>query len=118
MADKVDLPQETHVDSFWASLHDVKQIGSTTPLYTNLLTLVRALLALPASNADSERCFSMVQKIDSEDRSHLERNTVAALLSLKINIDDNCFAYQPPVELLKLNKTAVQKYNAEHGSYS
>ena len=112
IADEADLPQVTSVDSFWASLHDIKQIRSTTPMYSNLLTLVRALPAFPASNADSERCFSMVRKIDSEDRS-----TVAALLSLKINIDENCFDFKPPENLLKLNKSAVRKYNADHGSY-
>ena len=86
-------------------------MGSTTPTYSTLLVLVRALLSLPASNADSERCFSMVRKIDSEERSHLQRGTVAALLSLKINIDDDCFAYKPSAELLRLNKSAVRKYN-------
>ena len=50
-------------------------------------TLLVLVCALPASNADSERCFSMVHKIDSEDRSHLERNTVASLLTFKINVD-------------------------------
>ena len=68
MADPSNLPEHIDVDMFWAALHNVKQIGSTVPL---LLKLVRALLALPASNADSERSFSMVRKIDSEDRSHL-----------------------------------------------
>lgn len=77
--------------------------------------LVRALLALPASNADSERCFSMVWKIDSEDRSHLHR---ASLLTLKVNVDDNCFNYKPSEEMLKLNKSAVRQYNEDHGSYS
>ena len=56
MANEADLPQETSVHAFWASLHDEKKFGSTTPMYSNLLTLVRALLALPASTADSECC--------------------------------------------------------------
>ena len=97
MADREDLPGETDVDSFWASL---QQIGSPTPLYPNLLILARALLSLPASNADSERCFSMVRKINSEERGHLERSTVAALLSMKLNTDSNCFDFTPPDELL------------------
>lgn len=118
MAEEEDLPQETSVDTFWADMHQVKQIGSSTPLYSHLLTLVRALLSLPASNADSERCFSMVRKVDSEERGHLERSTVASLLSLKLNIDENCYDYNPPEELLKINKSAVRKYNTEHGSYS
>ena len=119
MADAAHLPEATDdVDTFWAALHDIKHIGSTTPQYANLLVLVRALLALPASNADSERCFSMVWKIDSEDRSHLERSTVASLLSLKLNIDPDCFDYKPPADMLKLNKSAVWRYNQEHGSHN
>ena len=47
----------------------------------------------------------------------LSRPSVAALLSLKINIDDDCFAYKPSAELLRLNKSAVCKYNEEHGTY-
>ena len=80
--------------------------------------LVRALLALPASNADSECCFSMVRKINSKDRSHLEHSTVASLLTLKINVNENCFNYEPFEEMLKVNKTAVRQYNETHGSYS
>lgn len=118
MADQSNLPEDVDVDKFWAALHNVKQIGSTVPLYANLLKLVRALLALPASNADSERSFSMVRKIDSEDRSHLEHRTVASLLALKLNVDQECFDYTPPLELLKLNKSAVWKYNQEHGSHN
>ena len=117
MSEEDDLPTETDVDSFWASMHQIKHIASSSPVYPNVLVLVRALLSLPASNADSERCFSMVRKIDSEKRSYLERTTVAALLSMKLNIDD-CFNFKPPDELLKINKSAVRAYNAEHGSYS
>ena len=84
----VDLPQsdDHDVDAFWATMHNVRGMGSSIPTYSTLLVLIRALLALPASNGDSERCFSMVRKIDSEDRSHLERSTVASLLTLKINM--------------------------------
>ena len=28
-----------------------------------------------------------------------------------------CFAYKPSAEPLRLNKSAVRKYNEEHGSY-
>ena len=60
----------------------------------------------------------MVRKIDSEERSHLERTTVAALLSMKLSIDSDCFDFKPTEELLKTSKSAVRRYNAEHGSYS
>ena len=118
MADGQDLPDTTNVDDFWARLHEVRGPGSPEPTYSILLVLVHALLALPASNADSERCFSMVRKIDSEERSHLERSTVASLLTLKVNFDDHCYAFKPSEELLKLNKSAVRQYNKAHGSYN
>ena len=121
MAGDGDLSDTNDVDDFWARFHQIRSPGSTEPTYSTLLVLVcalRALLTLPASNADSERCFSMVRKIDSEDRSHLERSTVASLLTLKINVDDRCFTFEPSEEMLKFNKSAVRQYNKAHGSYS
>ena len=119
MADETALPiGDDGVDAFWAKIHDIRQIGSATPAYSTLLVLVRALLSHPDSNADSERSFSMVHKINSEERSHIERSTVASPLSLKFNVDEDCFAHKPSAELLKINKSAVRKYNEEHSSYS
>lgn len=118
MADSSDLPDTDNIDSFWAGMHNVLLLGSNTPMYQHLLTLVRGLLSIPASNADSERCFSMIRKIDSEERSHLNRNTIASLLALKVNIDQDCYHFQPSSELLKLNKTCIRKYNEDHGSYA
>ena len=67
MAASDDLPEAPDVDVFWENVHKIKRPGSVEPVYTTLLTLIRALLSLPASNTDSEHCFSMVRKIDSED---------------------------------------------------
>lgn len=117
MADKSDLPAENQVDQFWAAMQIIKQIGSPEPLYTNLLSLVRALPSLPASNADSERTFSMVRKIDTEEQNQLEKSTVAALLSMKININAECHEFEPTDDLLKTNSSAVRKYNTEYDSY-
>lgn len=108
---------DDNVDEFWASVHNIRTVDTDQLVYGTLLVLIRALLALPASNADSERSFSMVRKIDTEDRSHLERTTVASLLALKINIDSECFSFKPPKALLLKNKSAVRSYNEEHGSY-
>lgn len=56
MAYKADLPEEDDVDAFWAAMFEVREIGLSAPAYSKLLPLVRALLFLQASNADSERC--------------------------------------------------------------
>ena len=60
----------------------------------------------------------MIRKIDGEERNHLERSTVAVLLSLKLNVDEECYEYKPPTELLQINKSAVWKYNQDHGSHN
>ena len=117
MAGNGDLPDTNDVDNFWARLHQIRSPGSTEPTNSTLLVLVHALLAFPASNADSDDFFSMVRKIDSEDRSHLERSTVASPLTLKINIDDHFFTFEHSEEMLKLNKSAVRQYNEAHRSY-
>lgn len=87
------------IDEFWASVHNIHTVDTNQPVYSTLLVLICALLTLPASNADSERCSSTVRKIDLEDRSHLERTTVASLLALKLNVDEECFSYKPPKAL-------------------
>ena len=69
MAATKDLPETSDVDVFWEKVHFIKRPGCDEPIYSNLLVLIRALLALPASNADSERCFSIVRKIDKSTRS-------------------------------------------------
>ena len=84
MAGDEDLPGTNDVDNFWARFHQIRSPESTEPTYSTLLVLVRALLALPASNSDNERCFSMVRKIDFEDHCYLECSTVASLLTLKL----------------------------------
>ena len=72
------------------------------------------LSVIAHSNADSERVFSMVRKIDTDSRSQLGNDTLRALLSVKINTDDPCYAFVPDKELLKTAKVATWKYVQEH----
>ena len=74
---------------------------------------------LPNSNADSKRVFSitMVKKIDTDSRFDLGQDTLCALLSCKINIEDNCYQFQPPAELLKSTKSATWDYVKAHPSH-
>ena len=47
--------------------------------YKYLATLALQLLSIPASNADSERVFSLVRRIKTDFRSSLQTETVSAL---------------------------------------
>jgi len=50
-------------------------------------------------NADSERVFSMVRKIDTDSHSQFGNNILRALLSCKINTDEPCYAFAPDKHL-------------------
>ena len=76
-----------------------------------LSQLAKTLLVLPHSNADPERIFSMVRKIESEERGRLGTDTVSSLLSYKMNNSTPCFenAHLMTKELLDSAKAATKK---------
>ena len=74
------------------------------------------LLALPVSNAETERVFSIVRKIVTDYRSQMDQSTLCALMSCKINNDSVCFQLDTPTILLKEAKSATLKYNSAHSS--
>ena len=84
---------------------------SSTFRFGNLSTLAKHLLVLPHSNADPERLFSMVRKIDTEQRKRLDSSTVNALLSAKINNDHHCYdnKYLLDTDFLTSVKTATRR---------
>ena len=53
--------------------------------YLHMATLSLELLSIPASNADSERVFSVVRRIKTEFRSSLSTESVSALISCHFN---------------------------------
>ena len=63
--------------------------------------VIRAILALPVNNADSERCFLVARQIYWKDRSHLECTTVPSLLAVKLNVDEDGF--KSPKALFEVN---------------
>lgn len=77
------------LDPYWASVSEMK-----TPLqkqrFPHLTKLAFAAMSLPHSNADPERCFSVLKKIQREERENLSIQTIEALLSLKFNVKTAC----------------------------
>ena len=59
-------------------------------LHQNLATLALQLLSIPASNADSERVFSLVHRIKTDFRSSLQTETVSALIGYHFNKTCHC----------------------------
>ena len=76
-----------------------------------LAKVAKSLLVLPNSNADCERAFSIVKKINTEFRSELKNDTICSLLACKFNQNSNCFEYSPSIDVLKVAKQATADYN-------
>ena len=111
-----DLPEfnpEVHaaIEHFWDAMSKVKLVTDiNTHKFGTLGVLAKTLLVLLHSNADPERLFSMVRKIETEQRKNLDPSTVCDLLSLKLNIDTPCFENEHLMskEMLKSAKSATR----------
>ena len=81
------------IDHFWAAMAEVKSVTNLEVYrFGTLSSFAQVLLVLPHSNADPERLFSMVRKIETEARGNLDPSTVCDLLSVKINNDTPCYS--------------------------
>ena len=102
--------EDAAVDHFWASMAEVKAITDLECLrFTLLSQLAKTLLTLPHSNADPERLFSMVRKVETEQMRRLDPSTVCDLLSAKVNNDKPCYESKHMIseQFLRSVKTAT-----------
>ena len=84
------------------------------PRFNLLHKLMSGLMSFPVSNADSERGFSILRKIRTDQRSNLDQSTIVALMTIKFNIDNCCLDIEVPPELLHECKMATKGYVARH----
>ncbi len=65
------------IDQFWAAMAEVTSVVHLeVHRFGTLSSFAQILLVLPHSNADPERLFSMVRKIETEERRQLDPSTV------------------------------------------
>ena len=78
------------------------------PRFNLLHKLMSGLMSIPVSNADSERGFSILSKIHTDQRSNLDQSTIVALMTIKFNIDNCCLDIELPPEQLSECKEATK----------
>lgn len=98
---------------YWGRILNLRNKITNTPRFPVMGKIVRAMLSVPNSNAECERVFSMVKKIQTETRSNLDNKTVCALLTTKINNVQQCNLMKPTKELLQSAKKACVVYNKD-----
>ena len=108
-----DIVMRPKAGLFWL------EVGKMTtfevhPRFNLLHKLMSGLMSIPVSNADSERGFSILRKIHTDQRSNLDQSTIVALITIKFNIDNCCLDIELPPELLRECKKATKSYVAPH----
>lgn len=98
---------DDNVTDFWGQV----DISSLYPLLSRVM---QAIMTWPHSNASSERMFSMLKKVSTEQRSNLCPDTVRCLLSFKQNNLACCVGQTYDDDRLKALKKATTEYNNEH----
>ena len=77
------------IDQVWSEVFTIK-----TPMHVIrfplLAKVMSPLLCFPHSNADVERLFSILRKVHTDARRHLNADTITAYLQCKLNIDRPC----------------------------
>ena len=106
---------ENAVDYWYRILHFQSPMGEQR--YKNLATLALQLLSIPASNADSERVFSVVRPVKTEFRSSLQTETVSALIGCHFNKRSQCCEQSSFEEsLLEKAKSCTNERNISYKS--
>jgi hypothetical protein len=115
-----DSKADNALDKFWSAMSVQKTVTGDLELpstfaYSNLARLAKILLVLPHSNADPERLFSMLGKIETQSRSLLSPST-CDLLTVKMNHDAPCYLSQDLVtdKLLQEAKSATRRSLQKH----
>ena len=100
-------------DKYWASiLKEKTHLGHVR--FPKMKVLFATLLCLPHSNADSERAFSHVRKINTEYRKSLGVDTLTNYLQVKLNCELKCYKVQPTKDMIQSAKSATYNYNKSH----
>ena len=113
---KEDLPDfsDKNVAKYWIEMGKIQMSYGRKLRFPNLSNLAKACVVLPVSNAEPERIFSMLKKIQTEFRSELKNDTICSIIGAKQNQDKKCYEYEPCESVLKNAKAATMLYNASH----
>ncbi|KAL5005198.1 hypothetical protein ScPMuIL_018654 [Solemya velum] len=83
MEELPSLPPDCCLDAFWIQMEEVT-LADRRKRFPLLSQLSLIALSLPHSNADTERSFSILEKIQTDMRENLSHKTVHSLMELDI----------------------------------
>ena len=100
---------------FWNEVGRMKTFDGELR-FPSLVKLMVGLLLIPSSNADSERRFSMLRKIHTDQRPTLKQSTIISLMSIKFKAEECCHDSVFNKDLLTKCRKATVTYNKQSSS--
>ena len=100
---------------FWNEVGRMKTFDGELR-FPSLVKLMVGLLLIPSSNADSERGFSMLRKIHTDQHPTLKQSTIISLMSIKFNAEECCHDSVFNEDLLTKCRKATVTYNKQSSS--
>ncbi|KAK4326986.1 hypothetical protein Pmani_002537 [Petrolisthes manimaculis] len=103
MAQQKCMIKEKFPDKFWGTVKTVVD-DKGIPKYECVAHFALAVLSLPHSNADCERCFSDINRMKSKDRNRLKTDTIRDVLLAKQCVhwkQNNCTTFTPSRAMLR-----------------
>lgn len=99
------------LNSFWGKINSIRN-GMGELMFSNLMTIVKIILALPHSSAAAERTFSQLSLIKTNLRNRLLIKTIAAILQVKDKMRIKGLKnYQPSDNVLSFNQNILENIN-------
>ena len=80
-----DLTERPRFGSFWSAVEPIKTLDGNRR-FNALCKLMFGLWSRPCSNADSERGFSILRKIHTDQRSNIDLSAIIALITMKLTM--------------------------------
>ena len=74
------------------------------------------ILVIPNSNAATERLFSLLRHVHTEQRNSLALDTINSILSIKVNKTSSVATFDFDLAVKKKCKQATMLYNQSHKS--
>lgn len=97
---------------FWNEVSKIKTYDGELR-FPFLVKLMAGLLTIPSSNADSERGFSILRRIHTDQRPSLKQSTIISLMAIKFNSEECCYDTTFTEELLTKCKKATVAQNKQ-----
>ena len=110
--------EKPRAGAFWCEVGKIKTLDSELR-FPSLARLMAGLLSIPASNADSERGFSILRKIHTDQRPSLKQSTIISLMAIKFNSEECCHDTTFSDDLLtKCKKATLLSLNRQQSESS